>query len=279
MCRTFPRDVVYAPEAALGLGVFHPWHNQHLSQLQVVLQETNLPSITGDLIRASLEQIRLELGLSGRSDQLQWSVIDCLATNCWLKDLLQYAANHDLCIEDTLPTLRTYRAHDQFLIESFITSGYRKQQLKTLNKCRKALQVTTLAEITSADGIYLETWAWQGTHKEATLNSYQWPRRPPLMLRHWSLWQQAVQSTFLHLLSPNERKLRQPLGAWDEDVGLTGNGSTRPLRITSIAKKVHCGEPSPKSHPVFSASDPSGFFALTFSKLSSPRTLSWQPLF
>ncbi len=36
--RSFPPDVVYAPESLCGLGVFHPWHNQHLSQLKVVLQ-------------------------------------------------------------------------------------------------------------------------------------------------------------------------------------------------------------------------------------------------
>ena len=169
-------------------------------------------------MRASLEQLRLELGLSGRMDKWQWSVMECLATDCWLKDLLQYATTHDLYVEDTLPTLRQYRERDQFLMESFITSGYRKKQLQTLNECRKALQVTTLAEITSADGLYLEPWAWKGSAKVTTLNAYQWPRRPPLTTRHWSLWQRALQETFLHLSSTNERKLRQPLGMWDADV-------------------------------------------------------------
>jgi hypothetical protein len=48
--RSFPRAVVYAPEDYCGMGIFHPWQNQHLLQLKVVLQETSLPSITGDLI-------------------------------------------------------------------------------------------------------------------------------------------------------------------------------------------------------------------------------------
>jgi hypothetical protein len=34
--RTFPRDVVYGPENLCGLGVVHPWHNQHLSQMKVL---------------------------------------------------------------------------------------------------------------------------------------------------------------------------------------------------------------------------------------------------
>ena len=79
--------------------------------------------------------------------------MDSIATDCWLKDLLQYAAQHDLYVEDTLPVLNRY------LMAGFIYSGYRKKQLQTLNECRKVLQVTTPAEITSADGAYLETWA------------------------------------------------------------------------------------------------------------------------
>jgi hypothetical protein len=63
--RNLPRDVVYTSEDLCGLGVYHPWHNQHLSQMQILLQETALPTIMGDLIRALLEQLRLEVGLPG----------------------------------------------------------------------------------------------------------------------------------------------------------------------------------------------------------------------
>jgi hypothetical protein len=103
-------------------------------------------------------------------------------------------------------------------MECFLASGYRKKNLQMLNECRKALQVTTLAEITSADGLYVEPWAWKGKPKETSLNSYQWPQTPPLQPRHWRQWQQALQATFLHLSQSNKKKLRQPLGAWDTDV-------------------------------------------------------------
>ena len=216
--QSFPRDIVYSPEDLCGLGIFHPWHNQHLSQLKVVLQETALPSITGDLIRASFEQLRLEIGLPDRSDQWNWSVVKSIATDCWLKDLLQYAAQHNLYVEDTLPVLTQYRTHDQFLMTAFINNGYRKKHLQILNECRKVLQVNTLSEITSADGAYLESWAWTGSGDHVSLNDYQWPRPAPLQQRHWQIWQQAVQSTFLHVSQTRERKLRQSLGEWMPEV-------------------------------------------------------------
>jgi uncharacterized protein with LGFP repeats len=34
--RNLPRDVVYTSEALCGLGVYHLWHNQHLSQMQIL---------------------------------------------------------------------------------------------------------------------------------------------------------------------------------------------------------------------------------------------------
>jgi hypothetical protein len=141
--RNLPRDVVYTSEALCGLGVYHPWHNQHLSQMQILLQETALPTITGDLIRASPEQLRLEVGLPGRSDRWNWGVIDCITTDCWLKELLKYMSQHDFQLADTLPVLRMYRDSDRFLMKEFIAHGYFRKELQMLNKCRKYLHVTT----------------------------------------------------------------------------------------------------------------------------------------
>jgi hypothetical protein len=193
--RNLPRDVVYTSEDLCGLGVYHPWYNQHLSQMQILLQETALPTITGDVIRASLEQLRLEIGLPGRSDRWNWGVIDCITTDCWLK----YMSQHDFQLADTLPVLRTYRDSDRFLMKEFIAHGYFRKELQMVNECPKHLQVTTLAEISLADGNYLEAWAWNITGTLDPINQYQWPRRSLLQPRsYWLLWQQALQAMFLH---------------------------------------------------------------------------------
>jgi hypothetical protein len=61
--RMFPPDVVYTPKDLCRLNVIYPWHNQHLSQMKAMLQESSLPAITGNLIFASMEQLCLEIGL------------------------------------------------------------------------------------------------------------------------------------------------------------------------------------------------------------------------
>jgi hypothetical protein len=111
-----------------------------------------------------------------------------------------------------------------------------------LNKCRKYLHVTTLAEISLADGNYLEAWAWNGTGTSDLINQYQWPRLPLLQPRYWLLWQHALQAMFLHPTATTERKLRQPLGPWDPDIRLNdGNGCTRRPRKGCTILKAEVG--------------------------------------
>jgi hypothetical protein len=145
-------------------------------------------------------------------------VIDCITTDCWLKELLKYMSQYDFQLADTLPVLRTYRDSDRFLMKEFIAHGYFRKELQMLNECPKYLHVTTLAEISSADGIYLGAWAWNGTGTLDLINHYQWPRQPLLQPCYWLLWQQVPQAMFLHPTATTERKLRQPLGPWDPDV-------------------------------------------------------------
>jgi hypothetical protein len=87
-----------------------------------------------------------------------------------------------------------------------------------LNECRKYLHVTTLAEISSADGNYVEAWAWNGKGSSDSINQYQWPRQPLLQPCYLLLWQQDLQALFLTPTGTTERKLRQSLGPWDPDI-------------------------------------------------------------
>jgi hypothetical protein len=64
--RTFTCNIVYASKSFCGLGIMHPWYNHELAHLETCLREGTKQTITGDLLRASAEQMRLELGISNR---------------------------------------------------------------------------------------------------------------------------------------------------------------------------------------------------------------------
>jgi hypothetical protein len=59
----FPWKVLFAPLSRNGLGLIHPHDRQYLSQLQTVFRHSERDGPTGNLMRASLEQLQLELGI------------------------------------------------------------------------------------------------------------------------------------------------------------------------------------------------------------------------
>jgi hypothetical protein len=62
LSRHFPHKVIYAPLSRNGLGLIHPYDNQHLQQLQTVFRHGDRQSPTGQLLHASFEQMQLEIG-------------------------------------------------------------------------------------------------------------------------------------------------------------------------------------------------------------------------
>jgi ribonuclease HI len=212
--QSFPRDIVYAPKELLGLGIMHPWFNQELTHIETCLQEGTAETIAGDLLRASTEQLRLELGLSTQIGTVPTETKKALslATDCWLKTVHEFATSHGMRIEDTSPALDSYRRQDRFLIEEFISNGYQGRDLKMLNECRMFLKTVCLSEITSADGERIEQWAWEGTKRTHGLNKYKWPRSQPHLSRgHWNLWKQALTRCFL-TPAGTEKQLRSKVG-------------------------------------------------------------------
>ena len=59
----FPRKTLFGPQLHQGVGVMHPFHYQELEHLETILRCGNNDSTTGKLIQASLEALKLELGL------------------------------------------------------------------------------------------------------------------------------------------------------------------------------------------------------------------------
>jgi hypothetical protein len=212
--RTFPRDIVYAPKELMGIGIMHPWFHQELTHIETCLQEDIAKTITGDLLRASSEQMKLEIGLSSHIGEVTSETKKALslATDCWLKTVHDFASHHGLRLEDTTPNLVPRRDEDKFLMEEFIRFGYQGADLRMLNECRMFLKTVCLSELVTADGERIDEWAWKGTKKEQSLNQYQWPRiQTRLSNGHWALWRQGLQRCFLQ--NPSEdRKLRTRVG-------------------------------------------------------------------
>jgi hypothetical protein len=63
--RKFPQVLVYVPLKFQGLGVIHPYYRQELIHIMELLHKSSMLSITGEQMRASMEQPCLEVGGGG----------------------------------------------------------------------------------------------------------------------------------------------------------------------------------------------------------------------
>jgi hypothetical protein len=65
ICRSFPRDIVFVPTKFQGVGLKNIYITMGLLRIDLILaSEGNANSITGGLVRTSIEATKLELGLA-----------------------------------------------------------------------------------------------------------------------------------------------------------------------------------------------------------------------
>ena len=115
------------------------------------------------------------------------------------------------------PSLTLQRHGDALLVEVFMNAEVDQDILKWLNWCRMYLQVTSVADICTADGKYIRRAAWEGRRERLWQQRYQWPRTVRPANCHWDTWRDVLTSTLLQGTGTH-RKLRVPLGTWMDDL-------------------------------------------------------------
>jgi hypothetical protein len=131
MCRLLSRRLVHR----IPLGI--PFvHESGISHIERILKYSHIDDDTGQLIRASVEQLKLEIGCNGPTLSLPYADFSKLATNCWIRQTWQFMDAHQIRIEDTTPDFLLSRANDQLLIPLFHEKGIRDDHLHRLNLCR-----------------------------------------------------------------------------------------------------------------------------------------------
>jgi hypothetical protein len=64
--------------------------------------------------------VQLEIGLPGQVLQQDYSIIEPITTNCWLKLVWEFAWEHEVEIQEMCPKLELYCRNDHYLVEEFI---------------------------------------------------------------------------------------------------------------------------------------------------------------
>ena len=194
--QNYPRKVLYGPINEGGLGLDYLYYTQgamHLEKLQCYLG-TN--SITGDLLRVSIETAQLEIGIGRSLFQLDYNTYEFLLTDCWIKHIWKFIQCNNILLIDRYTSFPTpQRENDLFLMEVFVNEGFPRHKLVKINKCRLYLGVLTLSDIMNGYGTGF-TSAYKCDIDPTRISLYRWPRQTRPGSQCIKMWKSALRHTF-----------------------------------------------------------------------------------
>jgi hypothetical protein len=99
------------------------------------------------------------------------------------------------------------RERDQVVMELIFGKNLDKNTMRSLSRCRGALEITFLSDITTADGRYSEQFVFN-PGGNVLRSKYKFPRESPTK-KDWE-----VRFDFWHDFTATRDKLHTPLGIW-----------------------------------------------------------------
>ena len=191
--RHFPHALVYAPTNKQGLGLTNLYDFQGASHVECIQNHSLSKTITGDLIKTSLEYLTLEVGISGGILMKPYSVYGVYATNTWLTHTWKFMEEKKITMMNRTKSLTLRREYDSFIMESIIQKmALSPAKLKAINRCRSYLKVTTLADIVTGDGVQIVKSVWKGKTNKVQQTMYNWPKQTRPENKDWTQWKKAL---------------------------------------------------------------------------------------
>ena len=212
--RKFNRKYIHGPPECYGLSITSLYVYQGASHVDMLTSHWKEKSTTGELLRGTIECLKVELGLPSNPLQYEYERWSESITPCWITATWKFMSEYDISIDLEIPEIPLRREKDQYLMKMFYDSGATKIQLRDLNKCRLHLKVVTLADIFEANGKTITTQAWNGDKMMETRKNIIWPDQPRPIGTQWTLWRSFLRKALL--LNNKIAPETHALGKWTE---------------------------------------------------------------
>ena len=212
--RKFNRKYIHGPSECFGLGIPSLYSYQGASHIDMLTSHWKDNSTTSELLRCSMECLKVELGLPLNPLNYQYDIWSEAVTPCWLTSTWKFMSEYGITIDLVIPETPLRRDEYQYLMELFHDAGATKTQLKHLNRCRLFLRVISLADIFEADGKTITLQAWKGSRMIETRKNIVWPNQKRPNESQWTLWRSLLRNTLQ--LTKRRATSPQSLGMWNE---------------------------------------------------------------
>jgi hypothetical protein len=218
ICRTYPRAVVYGPKSLMGLGKTDLYVKQGATQIGLVQQYLHTDTITGELLRANVEAIKMFLGTGQNIFTLDYQRFHKLVPPSLMKHVWYFAYKHKIIIqEEVTGNIILRRENDRFIMDviALQCEDFSTNELAHINRCRMYLQVTTLADITNGNGTMIRQGVQKGQMTSHNQPYYKWPRQTRPGMASWRLWRKALKKCFMREIRLH-LKPDMHLGSWTD---------------------------------------------------------------
>jgi len=184
------RSIIFGPESYGGLSLPNLYITQGTDKLRLFLGHLRTQDRTGKLIHINMTYVQLLTG----SGTLFLNQPECdykWLESGWLQSLWSFTSRYSFAFlypNGWTPTKP--RENDQFIMEAFIRQRTPIKHMRILNRCRLYLQVITLSDITTADGLIILPEIKQGIRIENRPSTLQWPTQGDPPQSEWRIWRQ-----------------------------------------------------------------------------------------
>jgi len=210
--RTALNEVVLSPTEFGGMGQLCVYENQTIDHVNTLLQRGHSESITGHLIRTSLEYLSLEAGISGDPMSLPLHHITWISDKTWINTTIKAMEDLSISIETNMTGIEKWTKHDTFIMED-TTHRITGKDIAIFNKVRMYLKVATTSDICSADGKCIDKNKLMAepevTCPNPSRSAYNWPNIPKLTKAVKKIWTETI--CLMDNITNNDRQVRGQL--------------------------------------------------------------------
>ena len=195
--KTFPRTLLFGPKQMQGMGLKDPYITQNIKQLKALLTYMDSSCITGQLLRQNWELMQIEMGIVKPIQEISFTAVRCLITDCWLKRLWGASEASGITIHHSGPHKNFLsRENDRFLMEAVLRGNWSREVIQSVNRCRLYLQVLSFSDVTTGSGKQIRYCIWKGRRETQYGWNKSWPNQGDPSPQDWRYWRQVLKQLF-----------------------------------------------------------------------------------
>ncbi len=189
-----------------GFGLLSVATEQLICRINMLLQHYHTSTNLHRKLDASLRYLQLQLGTPHNHITLDCDKWGYPTPLSWVKMLWRLLYHFNIHLHMECVKIPSPRERDQVVMELIIGKVLDRKTIGSLSRCRGPIEIIFLSDMTTADGRYLEQFAFKPGSKVAWSN-YKFPRESPSK-KDWDAW-----FDFWHDYTATGDKLHTPLGA------------------------------------------------------------------